>query len=132
MGCEGRSPTKDRPMGSNGRTCEYEKDGYCVFHGSKGLKVSKSSWVTTTGPDGKKNKKYKRKYEYVCVRKKGGMIQPKLSFIKTTPNLDVSVTAGREDNDISSLTTSTEGQMNSSYSEPAGEVVDEKKMNDEN
>ena len=127
----GWSPTLDRPMGSKERSCEYEKDGYCVFHGRKGVKKFKPSWVTSTGPDGKKSKKYKKKYEYVCEQKKGGMIQSRLSFLKTTPNSDVSVTAGKAGNNNSNFTTCTEGQRGSSYSEPAGKLVDEKKMNDE-
>ena len=76
-------------------------------------------------------KKYKKRYEYVCDKKKGGMIQSRLYFLKTTPkttpNNDVGVTAGRAgSNDLPILSTRTEGQRDNSSARQAGKVVNEK------
>ena len=108
------------------RKCEYQRGGYCVFHGRKGERIFEPSWVTSTGPDGRKVKKYKRKYHYVCEHR-GGMIQPRLSFMKTTPKTDDSVRLRARDNIPDDLLTSTEGQRESSYTDKAGQVVDEKR-----
>ena len=62
----GQSPSVDHPEGVMKRKCEYQRGGYCVFHGRKGERIFEHSWVTTTGPDGRKVKQYKRKYHYVC------------------------------------------------------------------
>ena len=97
-----------------------------MFHGRKGERIFEPSWVTSTGPDGRKVKKYKRKYHYVCEHR-GGMIQPRLSFIKTTPKTDDSVRLRARDNILDDFVTSTEGQRESSYTDKAGQVVDEKR-----
>ena len=98
-----------------------------MFHSRKGERIFEPSWVTSTGPDGRKVKKYKRKYHYVCEPNRGGMIQPRLSFMKTTPKTDDSVRLRSRDNIPDDLVTSTEGQRESSYTDKAGQVVDEKR-----
>ena len=126
----GLSNTPDHPKGVTRRKCEYERGGYCVFHGMKGVKKFKPSWVTRTGPDGKTERKYKKKYEYVCELK-GGMVQPRLSFTKTTLKNDVKKTVETTVNTFSDFTTCTEGQSGSYYTGQAGDVLDEKKQIDE-
>ena len=50
-----------------------------------------------------------------------------MSFLKTTPKTDDSVKMSSKDNISDDLTTSTEGQRESSFTDKAGQVVDEKR-----
>ena len=59
------------------------------------------------------------------------MVQPRLSFAKTTPKTDVKETGETTVNNISDFTTCTEGQSGSYYTGQAGKVVDDKKLIDE-
>ena len=77
----------------------------------------KPSWVTSTSKeskDGKKTRKYKKKWVYVC--EPGKKIQPRLSFVKTTPlNKTTLVHDATETPEVRkfNVTTSKEGQISS-------------------
>ena len=86
------------------------------------MRKFKPSWVTTTGPDGRTVRKYKKKYHYVCEQK-GGMAQPRLSFVKTTLKSDVRMTGEKTVKNISGFSTCKEGQNGSNYSRQAGKIV---------
>ena len=91
------------------------------------MRMFKPSWVTSTSKDGRKVRKYKKKWDYVC--EPGKKIQPRLSFVKTTSlgkttfGNDATKTPAAN---ISDVTTSKEGQRGSTGMKAGAGLVDEK------
>ena len=73
--------------GSSTRGCTYKK-GVCHIHGEGAIKKWKPSFITEVGPDGKKTRRYAKKYEYVCDTSLNGrkLYQSRLSFPSMTVN----------------------------------------------
>ena len=71
------------------RGCQHVKGGRCLTHGEGAkLKWKPGPKTTTIGPDGKTVTRSKRIYFYKCdlgLNGGGRLVQPKLSFMKTTP-----------------------------------------------
>ena len=129
----GTSSGVDQPSSSTGtiqRTCQYDRGGYCTLHGEKGTRMFKPSWVTSISKDGKKTRKYKKKWDYVC--EPGKKIQPRLSFVKTTPLNKT--TLGRNDATMtpvantSDVSTSKEGQRGSTGVKAGAELVNKNEL----
>ena len=76
-----------RPVGvlTVDKNCEFVRGGHCLVHGGVKTKKFKGGYKMAVGRRGVPVKRYQR--SYVCDRKGEGLLQTRLSFIKTTPKL---------------------------------------------
>jgi len=67
------------------KNCEFVRGGHCLVHGGVKTKKFKGGYKMAVGRGGVPVKRYQR--SYVCDRKGEGLLQTRLSFIKTTLKL---------------------------------------------
>ena len=88
-----------------------------MIHGPGATRKFRGGFKVSVGARGGRRKSYVRDYYYKCEQGRGGQVQSRLSFSKTTP---ISSTDGASS--LNLKTTSTEGQSGNGTTQDGAEM----------